>query len=123
MKIRIYYEDTDVGGVVYHANYLKFCERARSEAFFQVGKSPETKDGHFLVKNMNLDYIEPALLGDLIEVKTELIGFKGASFSLTQTIFKENREIFKASMTIVFIENKRPKRIPLDLKEDLLQLF
>ena len=123
MKIRIYYEDTDVGGVVYHANYLKFCERARSEAFFQKGKSPVTDDGHFLVKNMNLNFIEPAKLGDLSEVQSKLIEFKGASFLLEQSIFKDKKEIFQASMTIVFIDNQRPKRIPPYLKEELIKLF
>ncbi len=58
MKYRIYYEDTDCGGVVYYANYLKFCERARSELFFQKGLSPHNNDEFFVVKNVNADYIK-----------------------------------------------------------------
>ena len=56
MHIRVYYEDTDCGGIVYYANYLKFCERARSELFFQKGLSPHNNDEFFVVKNVNADY-------------------------------------------------------------------
>ncbi|MGE4457522.1 MAG: hotdog domain-containing protein, partial [Arcobacteraceae bacterium] len=52
MQIRVYYEDTDTGGVVYHSNYLNFCERARSEAFFRLGMSPELSSGHFVAKRI-----------------------------------------------------------------------
>ena len=57
MKFRIYYEDTDCGGVVYYANYLKFCERARSELFFQKGLSPHKDNEFFVVKSVMADYI------------------------------------------------------------------
>ena len=91
MKIRVYYEDTDTGGVVYHSNYLNFCERARSEAFFRLGMSPELSSGHFVAKRIEADYIASAKLGDLLEVRTELLDMKGASFVLKQTITKEEK--------------------------------
>ena len=79
MKYRIYYEDTDCGGVVYYANYLKFCERARSELFFQKDLTPHNNNEFFVVKSVNADYIKSAVFGDIIEVKTKLVEKKSAS--------------------------------------------
>jgi len=82
MKIRVYYEDTDVGGVVYHANYLNFCERARSDAFFQKDLMPILDNGHFVARRVVADYLSSAKLGDLLDVKTKLLEMKAASFVL-----------------------------------------
>ena len=73
IQFRIYYEDTDCGGVVYYANYLKFCERARSELFFQKGLSPHKNDKFFVVKSIQADYIKSAIFGDIINVSTKLV--------------------------------------------------
>ncbi len=88
MKTRIYYDDTDAGGVVYHANYLTLCERARSDLFYERGMSPAVNGGHFVVKHLEADYLKSAKLGDLIEVKSELVELKNASLVLKQTIYK-----------------------------------
>ena len=74
VKIRVYYEDTDAGGVVYHANYLKFCERARSELFFERGLSPAIDGGHFVVSQIEASFHSPAKLGDTLIVKNSIIG-------------------------------------------------
>jgi len=79
MKIRIYYEDTDAGGIVYHTNYIKFCERARSEIFFKSDFEVMDKNSGFVVKNLNANFFKPAKLGDMIEVKTKLVEAKNAS--------------------------------------------
>ena len=76
MKIRIYYEDTDAGGIVYHANYIKYCERARSEMFFGSDVKPFSKDGHFVVSEIRAKFKKPAVLGDLLEVKTSVASLK-----------------------------------------------
>ena len=76
MKIRVYYEDTDAGGIVYYSNYLNFCERARSDAFFNRGLTPVLESGHFVVKKLTADYSLSAKLGDLLEVHTELVARK-----------------------------------------------
>jgi acyl-CoA thioester hydrolase len=124
MKIRVYYEDTDTGGVVYHSNYLNFCERARSEAFFRLGMSPELSSGHFVAKRIEADYIASAKLGDLLEVRTELLDMKGASFVLKQTITKEEKKIFELVISLVYIDFQgRPKRIDQEVKQLLLSLF
>ncbi|OHD77531.1 MAG: acyl-CoA thioester hydrolase, partial [Sulfuricurvum sp. GWF2_44_89] len=84
MTIRIYYEDTDVGGVVYHSNYLNFCERARSQLFFDAGRSPILEGGHFVAKHIDADYLKSAKFGDILEVETTLIEMKNASFTFLQ---------------------------------------
>jgi acyl-CoA thioester hydrolase len=124
MKIRVYYEDTDTGGVVYHSNYLNFCERARSEAFYAKGLTPELEHGHFVAKRVEADYIASAKLGDLLEVHSELLEMKGASFRLRQTIFKEEKKIFELVIGLVYISFEgRPQKITSDVKELLISLF
>jgi acyl-CoA thioester hydrolase len=103
VKIRVYYEDTDLGGVVYHANYLNFCERARSELFFSRGKSPVLADGHFVAKSLEADYIKPALFADLLEVKTELVSIRFASFALKQTIYRGEEKIFEMKIKLAYL--------------------
>ena len=88
MQMRIYYEDTDCGGIVYHANYLKFCERARSELFFAQGEEPHDAEGSFVVRKMEARFSLPARLGDSIEVRTRLIESKAASLILEQEVFR-----------------------------------
>ncbi|WDL74410.1 YbgC/FadM family acyl-CoA thioesterase [Helicobacter winghamensis] len=115
LQIRIYYEDTDCGGIVYHTNYLKYCERARSEAFFKAG-IPPLKDGiGFVVKDMQIEFLSPAKLGDLLEVKTTLLEQKSASLRLSQSILLNNKEIFKSQLTLVCLDSKTQKitKIPL----------
>jgi acyl-CoA thioester hydrolase len=124
VKIRVYYEDTDTGGVVYHSNYLNFCERARSEAFYAKGLTPELEHGHFVAKRVEADYIASAKLGDLLEVHSELLEMKGASFRLRQTIFKEEKKIFELVIGLVYISFEgRPQKITSDVKELLISLF
>ena len=119
MKIRVYYEDTDAGGVVYHSNYLNFCERARSEVFYQHGLSPHQEDAFFVVKNISANYIKSAKLGDILEVKTEVLNIKKASVVLQQTIFKDQIKLFQMDVTLVYLSFNKPSKIP----EDFLSLF
>lgn len=122
MKIRVYYEDTDVGGVVYHANYLKFCERARSELFFEHNLTPEVeKDAHFLVRRMNCDFVSSARLGDLLTVCTKLTKMKNASCVISQEIFKEEELLFSAEVYLAFVREGRPAKIPEETKSLLSQ--
>lgn len=115
MQIRVYYEDTDVGGVVYYANYLKFCERARSEIFFQKGLSPHQTDEFFVVKSVQADYIKPAVFGDLLDVNTNLVEKKAASIVLEQEIFRNDELIFKGKFKLAYLKNFKPTKIPLEL--------
>lgn len=103
MQIRVYYEDTDVGGVVYHSNYLNFCERARSQLFFDAGRSPILEGGHFVAKHIEADYLKSAKFGELLEVKTTLIQIKNVSFSLLQQIFREEEKVFEMKIDLVYL--------------------
>lgn len=105
MQIRVYYEDTDVGGMVYHSNYLNYCERARSQLFFDAGQSPILDEGHFVAKHINADYIKSAKFADLVEVKTELIALKNASFSLRQSVYREEEMLFTMEIVLVFLNH------------------
>ena len=112
MKIRVYYEDTDTGGIVYHSNYINFCERAISEAFFSRGLSPALDSGGFVAKKLEANFIKPAKLGDMLEVKSMLLEMKSASFTLKQMIFLDDIKIFELSVTLAYISNQgRPQKL------------
>lgn len=120
MKIRIYYEDTDVGGVVYHSNYINFCERARSQLFFDAGKSPIIEGGHFVVKHIDADYIKSAKFGDIIEIRTQLLELKNVSFTLLQEVFREGEKLFSMNVVLVYIDKEGSMaKIPQPEKEFL----
>lgn len=120
MTIRVYYEDTDVGGVVYHSNYLNFCERARSQLFFDAGRSPILDAGHFVAKHIDADYLKSAKFADILEVKTTLIELKNASFSLLQQVFRGEEKLFEMTIVLVYIDfDGNMSKIPSSEKEFL----
>jgi len=125
MKIRVYYEDTDLGGVVYHSNYLNFCERARSQRFFDRGLSPSTQQGHYVIKHIEAEYISFAKLGDLLEVKSKLIWMKAASFMLHQEIYnQEGKKLFEMDIILVFLSQEgKVQRFTKEQKELIQRLF
>lgn len=114
MKIRVYYEDTDAGGIVYHSKYLNFCERARSEIFFQQGKTPMENEFHFVVKNINANFISSAKLGDNLIVETKLKEMKKASLTMCQFIYKESdgKKIFEMDVNLVCLKGIKISKIP-----------
>ena len=124
MKIRIYYEDTDAGGIVYHTNYIKFCERARSEAFFQAGLNFTKEGGYFVVSSLEAKFIASAVLGDEVFVRTKILELKKASLVLEQEIYKfddKNAEklLFKATITLAFMKEERLAKINDEIKKFL----
>lgn len=123
MQIRVYYEDTDLGGVVYHSNYLNFCERARSQLFFDAGRSPILETGHFVAKHIEADYLKSAKFGDILEVKTTLLELKNASFTLLQQVFRGEEELFKMTIVLVYLNFEGSmSKIPTSEKEFLSSL-
>ncbi len=88
--VRVYYEDTDCGGIVYHTNYIKYCERARSEIFFSAGILPNTERVGLVVRKLNADFLDSAKLGDLLKVKTRIVKLGGSSLTLNQEIFLDS---------------------------------
>ena len=124
MKLRVYYEDTDVGGVVYHSNYLNFCERARSEAFFKRSMSPVLEGGHFVARKINADFFKSAKLGDMLDIQTQLIEMKAASFTLRQTIFRDSEKIFELEILLVHLDfNAKIQKMDQETKDMILSLF
>lgn len=124
MKIRIYYEDTDAGGIVYHTNYIKFCERARSEAFFQAGLNFTKESGYFVVSSLEAKFISSAVLGDEIFVRSKVWEIKKASIVLEQEIYKfddKNTEklLFRATITLAFMKEEKLAKINDEIKKFL----
>ena len=113
MKIRVYYEDTDAGGIVYHANYIKYCERARSELFFAQGLKPlEGEESGFIVSRIQADFLSSAVLGDLLEVKTSLMTLKRSTVVLRQEIYRDHKKLFVMEVRLAYISEGKISRIP-----------
>ncbi len=121
MKIRVYFEDTDIGGIVYHTKYINFCERARSEILFRNGIMPydaESKSG-YIVKSLKCDFLKSATLGDVLEVKTKVLSVSKVKFTLLQEIFKGDEKLFSMEVTVVYVKEGKPARID----SEVLALF
>ena len=119
---RIYYEDTDAGGVVYYANYLKFLERARSEAIYSLGLSNKElldKEGIIIiVKSCNIEYKKPAKFEDEIQIISKIKEVKNSSFKMQQIIKKNMIIISEAEILLVTVNKEgKPVRIPHLLKK------
>ena len=117
---KIYYEDTDAGGVVYYANYLKFIERARTEMINELGftltKLLNDYDRLFLVKKIECDYIESCKLEDTLNVQSKVLVLKNASFVLEQNLLKQNKIIFRSKIVMVCVNSQgAPSKIPNEL--------
>ena len=123
-NIKVYYEDTDAGGVVYYANYLKFLERARSEAIHSLGFSNKgLLENHgilLIVKSCNIQYKQPVQLEDLLEISSEATSFTKTSILMKQLISKNKDIISEAEVHLVAVDNKgKPTKIPDQLKRKL----
>ncbi len=113
MKIRVYYEDTDAGGIVYHTNYIKYCERTRSEIFFQQNMSPTLGDNSgFVVRNISANFLATAGLGDMLNVTTKLLTHKRSSLVLLQEVWRDGLKLFSMEVVLVYLEEGKPCRIP-----------
>ncbi|MCH9696492.1 MAG: tol-pal system-associated acyl-CoA thioesterase [Gammaproteobacteria bacterium] len=127
--IRVYYEDTDAGGVVYHANYLRYFERARSEWLRQYGfEQDQLRDQHnivFAVKSINIEYQSPALFNQALIVDTIISSYRGASITFKQSIINPDTEptqvLCQAQIVIVCIDIDafRPCSLPDSIKTEL----
>ena len=116
-KLKVYYEDTDSGGVVYYANYLKFLERARTEALFSIGYSNKIIQKEFnsliIVKSCNIEYKKSAHLEDELTVRSFVKSITKTSFFMNQIITKDEEIIVEAQIHLVFVNTEgKPVRIP-----------
>jgi len=130
LPIRVYFEDTDFAGLVYHANYLKFCERGRTDFIRLLGihhqalANPESGEGAvFVVRRIEIDYLKPAHLDDVLEVVTWCGEIGGASLTLSQVVRRGETVIVRAKVVVVLVsELGKPQRIG-KLIRDALQRF
>tara|TARA_B100001121_G_scaffold151338_1_gene132352 strand:- start:182 stop:604 length:423 start_codon:yes stop_codon:yes gene_type:complete len=116
-KVKVYYEDTDSGGVVYYANYLRYLERARTEALFSIGysnkKIQKEFDALIIVKSCNIEYRKSSFLEDELTVRSFVKSITKTSFFMNQIITKEDDTIVEAQVHLVFVDKKgKPKKIP-----------
>lgn len=123
--VRVYWEDTDAGGVVYYANYLKFLERARSEWLRALGfEQPELLGRHggmFVVKRVEADYLSPARFNDSLNVEATLVEQNKASLMMAQRILREDAVLMAARVMLVWVKENsfKPARIPAEILEFL----
>ena len=116
-NIKVYYEDTDAGGIVYYANYLKYLERARTEALVKIGLSNQKIKDDFgaliIVKSCNIDYKKSAYLEDILNIKSNITSITKTSFIMKQIIIKNKTIIVDAKVHLVFVNEKvKPVKIP-----------
>lgn len=127
LPVRVYYEDTDFSGAVYHANHLKFCERGRSDFLRCLGVHHhallQRPDGLVLmVRRMVCDFLAPARIDDLLTVETVPGDVGGARLTLAQAVKRSDTVLFAAEVTVALVgADGRPRRIPPDIREKLSQ--
>jgi len=123
-EVRVYYEDTDLAGIVYYANYLKFIERARTEYVRALGvdqKELRTKEGIvFAVRRVEADYLSPARFDDVLRVETAPIAVSGARIILKQSVKRGEVLLFSADVTLVALDGTgRAARLPANIRRKL----
>ena len=128
LDVRVYVEDTDVGGIVYYANYLKFTERARSDmlrglAVDQRGMLDAGDGAMFAVRDVTVEYLKPARLDDDLVVRTSLVALKGATITLDQDVLRGGEELIRSRVRAAFIGlGGRPRRIPEAIRRAMTAL-
>ena len=125
MQVRVYYEDTDFSGIVYHANYLRFMERGRTNYLRLLGADQralfaeaetEAPGFAFVVRSMQLEFLRPAHMDDLLDVVTRPIDVRGASITLHQEIRRGTVLLLEAKVKVAFVSEGRAKPIPKALR-------
>ncbi|MEL6478007.1 MAG: tol-pal system-associated acyl-CoA thioesterase [Pseudomonadota bacterium] len=123
LAVKVYYEDTDMAGIVYYANYLKYIERGRSEALEALGVDQvamKTAGLVFAVRWVGVDYLAPARFGEVLEVATVIARVKGASVEMVQEVRRAGQSLIRATVTVACMDVQgRPKRLPEDVRSKL----
>jgi acyl-CoA thioester hydrolase len=120
LAVRVYYEDTDFSGLVYHASYLRFLERGRTEWLrghgFSQSDFAEGSGLVFAVRRLEIDYLSPARMDDLLRMETRVAALRGASIEFRQRILRGEQELAAATVLVAAIRDARPARIPAALR-------
>ena len=124
-RVRVYYEDTDFTGIVYHANYLRYMERGRTNHLRLMGAEQhalfaeaqaETPGFAFVVRSMHIDYLRPARMDDVLDIVTWPVAVKGASITLRQEVRRGQEVLVKAEVRVAFISGGRAQPIPKSIR-------
>jgi acyl-CoA thioester hydrolase len=118
--VRVYYEDTDFSGRVYHASYLRFLERGRTEWLRRRGftnlELAKSIGIAFAVRSLQIEYLAPAMMDDLLIVETSAAAVRGASITFNQRVVRDDKALVTASVLAASIRDDRPARIPAELR-------
>ena len=126
MQVRVYYEDTDFTGIVYHANYLRYMERGRTNYLRLLGAdhrelfeqtSQEAPGFHFVVRHMTIEFMRPARMDDVLVIETQPDEVRGASITLHQKVMRKDELLVEARVQVAFVSQGRAQRIPKPLRE------
>jgi acyl-CoA thioester hydrolase len=126
MQVRVYYEDTDFTGIVYHANYLRYLERGRTNYLRLIGANhrelfeateKEAPSFAFVVRSMKIDFLRPAYMDDLLEVRSLSKEVSGASITLHQKVLRGDEVMLEAEVRVAFVSEGKPQRIPEPLRK------
>lgn len=119
-SVRVHYEDTDMGGVVYHANYLKFIERARSDWVRKLGNDQNAmRDAGvvWVVTRIEADYLAPARFEDELAIETDIVSLSGVRLTMSQLVKRGKTEVFRANVTAVCMNAQgKPVRLPAEIR-------
>lgn len=125
LTLRIYYEDTDFSGFVYHASYLRFMERARTEILraidFDHGKLWDERREGFVVRRMTIDYLRPARMDDVIAVTTSAEDVRAASLVLRQVVTRDGETLVSATAQCAYLRDARPARMPERMRREMMR--
>jgi len=121
-QTRVYYQDTDASGIVYHSNYLKFAERARTEWLLEKGVPDsvlQAKNIGFVIRRAQIEYLAPARYEDLLTIETRVTAMHASYMEVAQTVYRGQTELVRMMLTVVFIDLRtfKPIRLPEDIKE------
>jgi len=125
LRVRVYYEDTDFTGIVYHANYLRYMERGRTNYLRLIGADhralfeateKEAPGFAFVVRSMNIEFLKPARMDDILEIVTEPEEVKGASTTVRQRVMRSDELLVEAHVRVAFISGGRARPIPKPLR-------
>jgi acyl-CoA thioester hydrolase len=126
MQVRVYYEDTDFTGIVYHANYLRFMERGRTNYLRLLGAGhrdlfeqteKEAPGFNFVVRHMDIDFRKPARMDDTLDIVTAAEEVKGASITMHQKVMRGDEVLIEARVQVAFVSQGRAQRIPKPLRD------
>lgn len=126
-SLRVYYEETDMAGIVYYANYLKYIERGRTEFVRALGVDQTAmKEGQglvFAVKSLTADYVYPAKFDDILRVETTISGLSAARMVMGQQVFRGAQLLFDAEVTVICMTlGGKPQRLPADIRRNLEEM-